>query len=447
MNKPLPPGAGNGLAFAAFNVIPITLSLGTPMLLYFKQLGATATTLGLLAALPPLLSLLQLPASAHVERWGYRRFVLGGWCVRTVFLFGMAAVPLLPTALPASARILLMLALLFCFNASRGISMCGWLPWLSQWIPEDVRGRYLAREQMLNTLTGLAVFLLAMWWMDSDAGTAAYAGLFLVAAVGGSLSLLFLKRIPDVPVPPESHHRFAPPWRAMLRHKPFRKLLAYDLATLAAHAGSGVFWIPLLRDHHAVNDRFMLGMSALTSILAVCWLMMFGRWVDRVGSRPLLAIAGASHLAHYACWIALSATIIPLNLALVVLLQATSALSVSLYGLGKLRLLMAIVPAQGRSHFLALFTSATALASGFLPIAWGALLDSLHGWARTWGSWQWNGFTVVYSLCLSIMAFAQWLRTGLPEPGAMSVDQFIRQLLFRAPARMLRALKQITSDY
>ncbi|HMP75746.1 MAG TPA: MFS transporter [Kiritimatiellia bacterium] len=437
MHPSLPRGAGNGFAFAVCNTFPVTLLLGAPMVLYFKHLGATATVLGILAALPPLLSLLQLPAAHFIERVGYRTFMLRGWSARTVFLFLMAAVPLLPSSVPAGSRAVLMLFLLFIFHTLRGISMCGWLPWLSQWIPEEVRGRYLGREQVLNSFAMLTTSAIAAWWMGPGSGSFAYAGLFLLGSLGALASLVFLRRIPDVPVPPESRSAAAPPWRAILRHPPFFRLLLFNLVVLAAYAGSGVFWIPLLRDHHHVSDRYALNLVVLTSLIAAPCLLLFGRMADRVGSRPLLALSGASQGVHYLLWCALGARVLPLNNGVAFLLQATSALSVSLYGLANMRLLMGLVPAQGRSHFLALFTSLSALASGIMPIVWGVMLDAIGAWTRSIGPWEWNRYSLLYGLLFLLVLVAQWLRTRLPEPRAMKTERFLHELFVRTPARLL----------
>jgi hypothetical protein len=71
------------------------------------------------------LNILQIPAAQFVEKTGYRAFVLRGWMLRALFVLAVAMVPLLPARFNAPTRIALMLFLLFAYNASRGISLCG----------------------------------------------------------------------------------------------------------------------------------------------------------------------------------------------------------------------------------------------------------------------------------------------------------------------------------
>ena len=42
--------------------------------------------------------------------------------------------------------IALMLALLFAFNLSRGISSSAWLPWITSLVPPTIRGRYVSLD-------------------------------------------------------------------------------------------------------------------------------------------------------------------------------------------------------------------------------------------------------------------------------------------------------------
>ena len=78
----MPEGVWNAYLFQVFNTVSFTIVSSTPMLLYFKKLGASATVLGIVMALPELMNILQIPAAQFVEKMGYRAFVLRGWTVR-----------------------------------------------------------------------------------------------------------------------------------------------------------------------------------------------------------------------------------------------------------------------------------------------------------------------------------------------------------------------------
>lgn len=86
-----PPGTHNAFLFAVFNAMSFQIVQRSPMVLCAKSLGASATLLGIIAGMMPLLVIFQIPAASHVNRIGYQRFVLGGWSTRVVFIFAAAA--------------------------------------------------------------------------------------------------------------------------------------------------------------------------------------------------------------------------------------------------------------------------------------------------------------------------------------------------------------------
>ncbi|MFY8216745.1 MAG: hypothetical protein ACOVMP_09130, partial [Chthoniobacterales bacterium] len=90
-----PPGAFNVHWFQMFNAVAFQIMMGAPIILFAKSLGASSTVLGIVAAFTPLMTVMQLPAARFLDRCSYRQFVLMGWGTRTIFIFVVAAIPLL----------------------------------------------------------------------------------------------------------------------------------------------------------------------------------------------------------------------------------------------------------------------------------------------------------------------------------------------------------------
>jgi hypothetical protein len=437
----MPHGVGNAYAFQVFNTISFSIVLMTPMLLYFKRLGASGTVLGIVTALPALLNILQIPAAQFVEQIGYRAFVLRGWSLRAVFILGMAAVAFLPDKIDATTKMALMLALLFAFNTSRGISVCGFLPWITQWIPEDVRGRYLSRDQMCQALATVGTMLAAAAYLEQVRARVGFAVVFAASFVSAGVSLLFLRRIPDVPPPPPAgESRGRVPWKEMMLYPPFRRLLIYNVVLFTALAGGGVFWVPCLRDQFHLSNAQILVYGSITPMVVAMCLWWLGRLVDRTGSRPVLALADAAFALHFCSWAALSAGVLPLAVWSLLLIQVLSGLAWASFNLANARLAMSIVPAMGRSHFFALFSVAGGLVLGVLPVFWGIGLDALAGWKAATGSWEWNQFSVLYLALAGVVLAAQVCHARLTEPRAMKTEEFLRELFVDSPARAITRL-------
>src|SRR5512138_3430259 len=220
-----PPGLHHAYLFSTFNAFSFQVVLNSPMVLYAKSLGASATVLGIIAGMMPLLVIFQIPAANYIPRLGFKRFVYAGWGTRVAFIFAMALVPLTGVFLKAESRLALMLMLLFCFNLSRGISSCAWLPWITALVPAPLRGKYLARDAGVQNLASFFSFLLAAACLAAGAGSVPadprpwqFAILFGFSATMGAVSLSFLKRIPDAEMPAEDRPAKGPvPWLEMAR--------------------------------------------------------------------------------------------------------------------------------------------------------------------------------------------------------------------------------------
>jgi MFS family permease len=436
----MPAGVGNAYAFQIFNTISFSIVLGTPMLVYFKGLAASGTVIGIVAALPALLNILQLPAARFVEQIGYRAFVLRGWSLRSVFILGMALVPLLPAQIDAPTRMALMLFLLFAYNISRGVSQCGYLPWITQWIPESVRGRYVSGDQMCGSVATVATLLMTAGYLRGEKTESVFATVFCASFVAALISLLFLRQIPDVPPPRANGDAGRVPWKEMALFPPFFRLLVYNVIIFGALAGAGVFWVPCLRDEFQLTDTQILLFGSLTPTTGVLSLLWLRHVVDRVGSRPVLALANVALGLHFAAWVALTSGLMPLTWWSIVLIQSASGLGLAALNVGNQRLAMSIVPETGRSHFLALFSVVNGLTLGLLPVAWGVALDALAGWRHGWQRFEWNHFSALYGALALIAIIAQVWHTRLTEPRAMTTEEFFRELLVKTPARALSRL-------
>jgi MFS family permease len=255
----------------------------------------------------PLLVIFQIPAASHINRVGYRKFVLAGWSTRVSFIFLIALVPLTGAFLNPTNRLALLLALLFGFNLSRGISSCAWLPWITALVPAELRGRYLTRDAAVQNLASFVTFLVAAAALAGTPQPWQFAVVFAFSAANGAVSLLFLKRIPDVPIPEETRASTGRvPWLEMFRFPPFRKLLRTAIAWSVAYGGMTAFTVAFLKVHSGMPEGRILLISSTAYLGGVGSLWLLGSRFDRVGSKPVLGAAFAGWLVVMAGWVALA---------------------------------------------------------------------------------------------------------------------------------------------
>lgn len=432
-----PPGLNNVYVFAVFNALSFQIILNSPMVLYGKSLGASATVLGIIAGMMPLLVVFQIPAAQHINRIGYRRFVYAGWGMRVAFIFGMALIPLTAAFLNPTTRLALLLTLLFGFNLSRGISSCAWLPWISQLVPAPLRGAYLAREAACVNLASILSFLLAALCLSGQAQRWQFAVLFAFSATMGALSLVFLKRIPDC-VPPEkpTASKMPVPWAEIARFPPFRKLLRGAVAWSVAYGGITAFTVVYLKTEVGMLESGILVVTSVSFLGGLCSLWFLGSRLDHLGSKPVLAFSFLVWLGIVGGWAVLAGKVVGFGMWMVLTLEFLMGLFASLVQMSNTRLVMAVVPVMGRNHFFALYSVVTSLALGLSPILWGLLIDMVGRFEARWLRVEWNRYSIFFVAVGCVILSSLELARRLEEPQAASMEDLLKEILMRSPQRV-----------
>lgn len=430
------PGLVHAYWFAIFNALSYQIVLGSPMVLYAKGLGASATVLGILAGMMPLLVIFQIPAARHVTRVGYKRFVFAGWGTRVLFIFLIACVPLTAAFLSPPNQIAVLLFLLFGFNLSRGISSAAWLPWITALVPPAIRGHYLARDSACVNAGSALTLILAGTALGHQPTGRQFAAIFAFSAVAGAVSLTFLKRIPDGTPPEQEVANPTPvPWKTIAAYSPFRKLLRLNIAWSMAYGGLAAFTVAYLRMAAGLSEDLILYLTGLSYVGGIGGLVLFGSRLDRHGSKPVLMVCLAGWVGVMAGWTLLAGHAVPFNQGVVLVLEALMGLGYAVFAMANTRLAMAVVPAMGRSHFFALYSVVANLTLGVAPVLWGLLIDACGDRRLTLAGFELNRFSLFFSLVLLAFGVAVLLSRRLEEPNAGQVHELLRGFLAQSPLR------------
>jgi MFS family permease len=438
-----PPGLHNIFLFIVFNSLSFQVVLNSPMVLYAKSLNASATVLGILTGMMPLLVVFQIPAARYLERTGYKRFVFAGWGTRTVFIAGMALVPLAGGFLDAPTRMALILALLFCFNLVRGITTCAWLPWITGLIPASLRGKYLARDLASQNIGGVLVFVLSAFWLGAQPGALQFSLLFAFSAAMGGASLTFLRRVPEGEPPAQVRVSATPvPWREIAAYPPFRKLVWASLGWAIAYGGINTFVVAFLKSEAGVSERNILLVMSVFFIGGLGSLRFLGPRLDRMGSKPVLTVAVGAWLLIGCGWFFIAGGTLPARLPLILSLLLLTGFTATLVEMARTRLLMAVAPAMGRDHFFALFSVVTNVVLGLSPVFWGVFIDCLSGVRGSWRGVEFNRFSLFF-LGAWLCFFATLLLVRkLDEPRAASMEELLKDFLSQSRIKTFRLWRQ-----
>jgi len=180
--------------------------------------------------------------------------------------------------------------------------------------------------------------------------------------------------------------------------------------------------------------------NTLGAVGAVVTLARWGRWTDRFGSKPMLALTMAGLAGSLLLWIFAARTPwwdlvgVPGISLLLGIFTGGLTVSMSKFELG-------FIPIQGRAHYVALNVTAVGLGSGLATLAAGQVLHLLHGVDVRAGWFTLDRYRLFFALAAALMAVPFMARMTLPEERARSVRK-----LMRVGWRRARRLKQHLSQ-
>jgi MFS family permease len=416
-----PPGSFNVHWFNLMNALSFQIIQGAPLILYAKSIGASSTIIGVLAAFTPILTMLQWPAAKYLPVYGYKRFALAGWSLRLVFVFLVALVPLMGF-LDSASKLVLLVVSLFAFNTLRGFASAAWMPWIAGLIPDEARAEFISRDQVALFAGSLISLVISSFMLSGDISPWEFSLVFFVSALAGFLSLVFIKKIPEVSADDDLSKASRPvPWREMLFHPPFFALLIFNLLFVLVVGSLGVFTIEYLHEFPGFDVSQVLILTGISFIGSLAALPFVGRLVERYGAKPVLAVSLCLISLVIAGWFLAAAGILPCSKRLVGALNFLSGMAGAAFNVANGRLALATMPVMGRNHFCAMFSVITSLGLGAAPVAWGISLDVIGTYEVVTGVFHWKRHSIYFAVLflLNIFTILQTRRLREHVPGGL----------------------------
>lgn len=394
--------------------------------------GASNLVLGLLAALPFLAQVAQLPTLALMLRLhDRRRIVLVACGLARVLLVVLALLLLLS---PGTLGPGLLLAVLAVSAVLAVVATAAWNWWMRDLLPPDALGRFFGRRMQVNTLVALGAMLAAGYALDrfEGAGRAAdgYALLFALGGAAGFAGLAYLARTPH-PQPPPSPPagRSVAALRAALG-TPGTARLAAALALMGAAVTFALPFVAvfLLR---ALGYSYLAvtALAALSQLAYVAGLRGWGHLSDHHGNRAVLLMAVGVLTVAQAGWVAAGWTPGWGMHLWVAALHFLSGYAMGGVDLAGTNVLLRSVPAHGAAAHLAAVSLSRAILAGLGTVLAGALWDVL-GAGALWqaGGWSLRGFQALGLVALVLFLLAIQALRRLPEPTGKPVAEVARAM-------------------
>ncbi|MDX2109831.1 MAG: MFS transporter [Verrucomicrobiota bacterium] len=353
----------SGLYFGFFNGMNWMICLGTPMVMMAGQLGASTFQVGLAYAAVFLTLPIQVFATAFLPRFGYKNQMMFAWRARSMSLFipfGLAlAAPVTPA--PWMANLLVISVYLFCIL--RGLGSCCYVPWFYALLPEQIRGRYFASDQLVSGFGGVFTLLLCAGLFKLLPGWTAYTVIYAMAIMGAVLSNYFLSKLPDVPKPAGTSLRRVIQQTPQLCFTPgpFRYYMLLTLVQSLAWSSFAPFTAYYLKFETPIKVDSIMLFTACQYLGGIAGALFIRNRIDRFGTRPVFTTSLVVSTLAILFWLVMISGFHGLLIA-VPLCSFVAGLSASLWATAHLKYLPQVCPVEHR----ALATSVQSAVVGFL---------------------------------------------------------------------------------
>lgn len=440
-SETLPPRIHNAYLFQAFNAVSWQICLGSPLILFARELGAPAVVLGLLAGLAPLTSVLQLIVAPHAERIGYRKLMLSGWSARVVTLVFLTLLPLTVAFWPPTIVIILMILIMVAFTTLRGIATCAWMPWITAIVPRSVRGVYLSRDRTFISIASVVALVVAGAFLFDHDNMWAFSIVFGLSFLGGATSLYFLNRIPEPVLPLQVGASLTPlRWRDLLYDGAFVRLLSFTVVVQLCVLSTATFITVFVREEVNIQDGLILWITAGAALVGVFGLRLLRSRVDGLGSRPFLGVVFLWWTVYYFVWFLLAAHLVDNAWLVAPVLMIVAGFFGSIYELSLTRLMMNTVGDRpGTTQFFALQSVIVSLVAGVAPIVWGGVLDRVRTLAVELGGLTLNGYAIFFAVQWLLLSVVLAALMQVREGNATSTKTLLYRALVVAPGHRLAA--------
>ena len=367
-----------------------SLGSGGFMAAYALALGANNLQVGVLAALPFVTQVLQVPAILALERLRRRKAIgVPALYASQLMWIPIGAVPFLMDT-PGSAAVAVVIALLAVRGLFTPIWATTWNSWMRDIVPQNVLGLYYGRRLALITAVTAAVGVggsfFVWWWEGASApGDAILAFSFLL--IGSSLtfglagaSFALGAREPLMPAAPADKSSalavLAEPLRDANFSQLVRFLFVWSLATNLAIPFFAVYMLTVL----GLSLPVVIGLTALSQTTNILFVRVWGPMADRVGSKTVLSLSASLYLLVIVGW---AFTTYPeryfLTLPLLVVLHLFAGIASAGVLLTMTTLAFKLAPEGKAASFLGAAGIAANVGAGIGPIAGGILADYFSG--------------------------------------------------------------------
>jgi HEAT repeat protein len=419
----------NANADAAFSTAFQTLVTGAFLVGFVQKLGGSAFWLNMLAAIPSLIGILQIPGAI----WGrgfrsYKSFVFWGGLFWRLLYAVLIALPLLP--LPSDVRLLILVFCVAVGSASVVLVNPIYSDWLAELVPANSRGAFFSKRNALATAVGATVGFGGGKLLDvfraSGQEDLGFSVVYAIATLCSGLSLYFFLKMRDIerenPVR-QSIAQGIKAVRAPFSDPEFRKVLLFLGVAVFGQGLGGNLFVAYARESLELSYTVILGTGVMHAAGSILALKLWGYVSDKYGNRPLLLILSGGLAFTPSAWLLTFPGRDTYNAILLLVSHVFMGVVWSGLALTQFNLLLATAKPTDRANYIAAGMATSSLVGGIAPLVGAALYTAFEVRFDTATSYK-----LVFGAAILCRALTVLFLRPVKEEGSSDVAETLKVL-------------------
>jgi MFS family permease len=417
---------------------------GSIFVLFLSALGLSKGQMGFLLSLLPFFGLIALFVAPAVERFGYKRSYITFFGLRDIVTIGLLATPWVLAQYGSAAALRYVAIVVAVFSMLRAVGITAMFPWTQEYVPDAVRGKYTAANNMVTTATGFVAVAIGGVVLARMADLTGFMLLIAVGVLFGFVSVILALWIPGGA--PRKRSQDQPAAKrdlgtAIRDQNMSRYLAGVGLITLATVPLNS--FLPLfMGEEVGLTDSAIVWLQTGVLVGTLLSSYLWGWAADRYGSMPV-ALYGLSLRAMLPFFWMLMPRNSPASLYIALGIAFLQGVADMGWGIGSARLLYVnIVPPVKRRDYMAVYYAWIGVVAGISQLASGRVLELTQGLSGEVWIFSIDPYLPLFLVGIVMPVFGFLLLRSIQEERQVGMGQFagifLRGNPFLAMSSMIR---------
>ncbi|TFG27069.1 MAG: MFS transporter [Promethearchaeota archaeon] len=370
--------------------VMVILSTGPFLVAFALLLGANNFTIGLIAAIPPLVQIIQIPSIQLVERIRKRRVItVISLTLYRICIFSMALIPFIYSI---EFGLIFLIIFLIAQSVFASIGHTAWASWMHDTIPLNQLGAFYSKRLMLSTIVALLTSLLAAifidYWAPSNLKSQifGYSILFIIAFIFGMVSIYFISRVSEPRmIGPEFRMKFSKMIIEPFKDKNYRNILLFlGVWSFAINLAAPFFTVYMIKKLQFSITLIIL-FTIISQITTVLFLRIWGRLIDKFSNKSVLNVCCPLLILCIFTWTFIDLpSFYIIIIPLLIIIHIFMGISMAGIILATQNISLKLAPKGRGNSYLAVTTVVSSLSLGIAPIIGGIFADYFESSELTW---------------------------------------------------------------